>query len=92
MREKIMTAINYVTGVAYSGNNELELMESGYSDLRFLTFNQARSAGLKIKKGSTGIRLVRVVKVDKKTASGKIEKKPVPKYFTVFNISQTEEV
>jgi antirestriction protein ArdC len=85
--------INYVTNVEYTGNNAIELSESGFSDPRFLTFNQARKVGLKIKKGSKGIRLVRVVNVDKlNKMTGKLEKKKAPKYFTVFNISQTEEV
>lgn len=86
-------ATNFVTGVAYTGNNEIELCESGFSDLRFMTFRQAATVGRKIKKGSKGISLVRVVErevVDKIT--GKTEKKKFPKGFTVFNISQTEEV
>lgn len=86
-------AINFVTGVAYTGNNEIELLESGFSDLRFLTFNQARKAGLKIKKGSKGIPLVRIVTKDVvNPKTKKVEKKKFPKGFTVFNISQTEAV
>ena len=88
-----MSAVNFITGVAYSGKNQMELLESGFSDLRFLTFNQARKAGLKVKKGSKGIPLVRiVVKEVMNPKTGKLEKKKLPKGFTVFNISQTEEV
>lgn len=87
-----MNAVNFITGVAYSGNNQVELVESGFSDLRFLTFRQASAAGLKIKKGSKGIPLVRIViKEVKNLKTGKIEKKKLPKGFTVFNISQTEQ-
>jgi antirestriction protein ArdC len=84
---------NFVTGKAYTGNNAVELANSGFEDMRFMTFNQARANGRKVKKGSEGIKLCRIVvreELNKKT--GKLEKKKAPKYFTVFNIAQTEEV
>lgn len=84
--------INAITGNSYTGTNAIELEAAGFSDPRFLTFRQARTIGRTVKKGEHGIRLVRIVKVDKKNAQGKIEKKPAPKYFTVFNFSQTEEM
>ena len=84
--------INAITGNPYTGGNAIELEASGFADPRFLTFRQARTIGRTVKKGEHGIRLVRIVKVDKKNAQGKIEKKPAPKYFTVFNFTQTEEM
>ena len=84
--------INAITGNAYTGNNAIQLEAAGFDDPRFLTFRQARTIGRTVRKGEHGITLVRVVKVDKKNAQGKIEKKNAPKYFTVFNFSQTEEL
>ncbi len=84
--------INAITGNPYTGNNAIQLEAAGFSDPRFLTFRQARTIGRTVRKGEHGITLVRVVKVDKKNAQGKIEKKNAPKYFTVFNFSQTEEL
>ena len=84
--------INAITGNPYTGNNAIQLEAAGFSDPRFLTFRQARTIGRTVKKGESGIRLVRIVKVDKKNSQGKIEKKPAPKYFTVFNFTQTEEM
>jgi len=85
--------INAITGNPYTGKNAIELESAGFSDPRFLTFRQAKSIGRVVKKGEHGIRLVRIVRVDKKNKStGKVEKKPAPKYFTVFNFSQTEEL
>jgi antirestriction protein ArdC len=84
--------INAITGNPYTGNNAIQLEAAGFDDPRFLTFRQARTIGRTVRKGEHGITLVRVVKVDKKNAQGKIEKKNAPKYFTVFNYSQTEEL
>ena len=47
--------------------------------------------GRKVKKGSKGIGLRRIVEVNKmNTKTGRIERKKAPKYFTVFNWTQTE--
>lgn len=48
---------NPTTGNAYKGANRMRLMLSGYSDPRYMTFNQAKEAGYSIKKGSKGIAL-----------------------------------
>ena len=83
--------INAITQNPYTGNNAIILAESGFSDERFLTFNQARSIGRVVKKGESGIKLCRVVKVKKYNKELKKEEiKNAPKYFTVFNYSQTE--
>lgn len=84
--------INAVTNKEYTGSNQETLLDAGFSDNRFLTFVQAKGLGRKVKKGSKGIRLMKVVEKEKlNRATGKIEKKKTPFYFTVFNFSQTEE-
>jgi len=83
--------INALTNRPYTGQNADILMTSGYEDPRFMTFAQARKMGRKVKKGSKGIGLRRIVEVNKmNTKTGRIERKKSPKYFTVFNWSQTE--
>ena len=83
--------INALTNRPYTGQNADILMTSGYEDPRFMTFAQARKMGRKVKKGSKGIGLRRIVEVNKMNAkTGRIERKKSPKYFTVFNWSQTE--
>jgi len=85
--------INFVTGKPYTGENAMILAESGFSDQRFMTFNQARSCGRKVLKGSKGIQLMRVIEKEvRNEKTGKLEKKKLPKRFTVFNVAQTEEV
>ena len=83
--------INALTNRPYTGQNADTLMTSGYEDPRFMTFAQARKMGRKVKKGSKGIGLIRIIEVDKvNRKTGRIERKTTPKYFTVFNWSQTE--
>lgn len=84
---------NYVTGNTYSGENLVTLLQSEFVDPNFMTFKQALDVGRVVKKGEKGIPLKRIVtvkKTDKKT--GKVKMVRVPKFFTVFNLTQTEEL
>ena len=81
---------NHITGVEYTATNWETLAESGFSNPEFLTFNQAKSIGLTVKKGSKGIQLKRVVIKKEKDANGVEVKKKLLKKFYVFNITQTE--
>lgn len=83
---------NYITKQPYTGKNFMALAMSGYDDPNFLTYRQAQELGRQVRKGEKGIGLMRVVTIkkrDKKTGELKMAK--VPKYFTVFNITQTDE-
>lgn len=81
---------NAITGVEYKGNNQADLLEAkkeGYSD-EWITFLQARTLGRTVIKGQKGVRLLKFLsEVDE---NGK--KKGGVMGFTVFNISQTQEV
>jgi antirestriction protein ArdC len=81
---------NYVTGLAYTGGNLITLMQSNYSDPNFLTYRQATEAGLQVRKGEKGITLKRIVTVKKKDKKGVVKMVRIPKFFTVFNLMQTE--
>lgn len=85
---------NYITKIAYEGQNQAYLMnykeEAGFESNEWLTFLQAKEKGLKIKKGSKGISLVRFInyaELNEKT--DKVEDKVGRKYFRVFNLDQT---
>lgn len=84
---------NYVTNKEYTGVNFVTLTQSGYAQPWFLTFKQAESIGRKVKKGSKGIRLIRIItrKIED-PETGKEKTVKSPKGFTVFNIEQTEKV
>ena len=82
--------INATTGKEYNGSNVEKLLNTDLYDQRWATFRQWKSAGYKVKKGSKGTELIKVVSVkDKK--SPKLEKR-VPRRFWVFNICQVEEI
>lgn len=87
-----MTPVNYVTGNPYTGKNAMKLAASGYTDPRFLTFNQARQNGLMVRKGEKGIALQRVLRGVTKQDDGTEKKRSGLRGFTVFNITQTEAV
>ena len=83
---------NYITKQPYTGKNLIALLMSGYENPNFLTYKQAQEVGRQVRKGELGIGLMRVVTIkrrDKKT--GELKNAQVPKYFTVFNITQTDE-
>ena len=83
---------NYVTKQPYTGKNFVALAMSGYEDPNFLTYRQAQEAGRQVRKGEKGIGLMRVVTIKKRNKkTGELKMAQVPKYFTVFNITQTDE-
>lgn len=84
---------NYVTNKEYTGVNFVTLMQSGFDNPEFLTFKQAQSIGRKVKKGSKGIRLIRIItRKMEDPETGKEKTVKSPKGFTVFNVTQTEEL
>jgi len=87
---------NFISKKNYSGENvgilEAAKAEFGFNSEYFLTYRQAQSVGLQVRKGEKGFQIMRVIEVeeiDKKTGR-KITKK-APKYFTVFNVEQCEK-
>jgi len=89
--------INYVTKLQYQGKNQNELNQAkekfGYNSNEWLTFLQAKNAGLKIKKGSKSIAVFKGFgEIDKKTKDDKLKIISVPLGFAhVFNLDQTEK-
>lgn len=96
---------NARTGQAYRGINAFLLQgvsqysEAQYSDPRWLTFKQAEAMGVKIKKGSKGHRIVKMVEVDRSRAEAHQDaevlaedkgKALVMKGYVVFNAEQID--
>lgn len=85
-------AISHITGKPYSFINQMLLSEPG----EYVTFNQARKEGGKIKKGAKGQMVVffKPFETEKELSNGetKIVFFPVLKYFTVFHISDCEGI
>lgn len=91
-----MSVANFVTKKPYSGENisilEQAMEENEFGSWFFLTYKQAQSVGLQVRKGESGFTIMRVVlveEVDKKTGQKRTRK--APKYFTVFNVEQCEK-
>jgi antirestriction protein ArdC len=87
---------NAVTDRAYSGVNVLLLwsraQETGYADPRWLTFKQARDAGGNVRKGEKGETVVFVSKLIKEEKDGARRAIPFLKAYTVFNVSQCDNL
>ena len=97
---------NPVSGAVYKGGNRLRLAMAarlnGYDDNRWVTFNQAKDQGWKIKAGSRGTQLEKWIfdKEEKVTdpVTGEIHKERVPleapvvNIFYVFNAAQVEGI
>lgn len=88
---------NGATGRKYNGVNILALSIFG-ADTDFVTFNQAKENGGMIRKGSKGIQICYFNFIDKKdkatgapiVKNGKIDKWPMLRYSTVFNLSDVD--
>jgi antirestriction protein ArdC len=83
---------NFVTKKPYSGKNAEILASKNFSSPYFLTFKQAQANGRRVRKGEKGITLMRVVRVEERVSDGRQRPSNKPKYFSVFNIEQTEEI
>jgi antirestriction protein ArdC len=96
------TPHNATTEKAYKGGNKFKLMvtanEKGFDDPRWITFNQAKEKGWKVKKGSQSVALEKWIfsrkNIDKITREETIEKlkNPIVNYFRVFNANDIDGI
>jgi len=84
--------------MSYQGQNQAELqtakIKNGFESDEWLTFLQAKTAGLKIKKGSHGVSVFKGFgKFDDKNKDGDrvVESRPLG-FARVFNLDQTEKL
>ncbi|EEE2004522.1 DUF1738 domain-containing protein [Salmonella enterica subsp. enterica serovar Kotte] len=85
---------NFTTGTAYSGINIMLLWcsaaKQGFQDSRWLTYKQAQELGGQVRKGERGTTAIFYKTLEKEAEDGKIEKIPMLKSFTVFNVEQID--
>lgn len=85
--------INFKTKNEYTGGNADTLAKSGFSSQFWMTYKQAQEMGYQVRKGSEGTRLMKVIEKEvKNKITGKLEKKLLPKRFTVFNMDQMDKI
>ena len=85
---------NMATGTAYSGINIMLLWcsaaKQGFQDSRWLTYKQAQEMGAQVRKGERGTTAIFYKTLEKEAEDGEIEKIPMLKSFTVFNVEQID--
>ena len=85
---------NLVSKKPYRGINVFLLALQGYGSQYWLTFNQARQLGGNVRKGEHGTKIVfwKFDTFETETADGETEerKSAFLRYYTVFNLEQTE--
>jgi antirestriction protein ArdC len=85
---------NLISKKPYRGINVFLLALQGYGSQYWLTFNQAKQLGGNVRKGEHGTKIVfwRFDRYETETAEGEIEehKSAFLRYYTVFNLEQTE--
>lgn len=75
----------------YKGINVILLQAQPFESEHWMTFKQAQSAGGMVKKGERGTPVI-FYSVVEKQQDGKIKKNFILRYYTVFNIEQTEGI
>ncbi|MDQ3003296.1 MAG: zincin-like metallopeptidase domain-containing protein [Fibrobacterota bacterium] len=89
--------MNLVSGKEYSGINAFLLAMTAFESPYFLTYKQARDMGGSIRKGAKGYPVIycnRVTSNRKDEKTGEKEQKQYSflRYYTVFNLEQTEGI
>ena len=87
---------NFETGNQYQGMNILTLLDRGFSDSRFLTFNQIKKLGGSVNKGeiSSPIFFMKPIEKEIVNEEGEPEKQSyfLMQSYNVFNIEQTSGI
>ena len=88
---------NFITKSEYQGINLFILAMSSYKSRYWLTYKQAEAKGGSIRKGEKGMPIVfwsptQYKKLNKLTNEMEVQKGMILKYFTVFNIEQTQNI
>lgn len=85
---------NYATGAAYSGMNIMLLWcsasKQGFSDSRWMTYKQAQAAGGQVRTRERGTTAIFYTTLEKENDAGDIDRIPMLKTFTVFNVQQID--
>jgi antirestriction protein ArdC len=91
----VETPRNLVSGREYRGVNVLLLQSAAFSSPHWLTFKQAKDVGGSVKRGERGCPVVfwKIYdKADRASADGERDRRFLLRYYTVFNIAQTEGI
>jgi antirestriction protein ArdC len=91
---RTLPPVNLISKKPYRGINVFLLALQGYGSQFWLTFNQAKQLGGNVRRGEHGTKIVfwKFDSYETETADGETEerKSAVLRYYTVFNLEQTE--
>jgi len=91
---RVLPPANLITKKPYRGINVFLLGFAGYGSQYWLTFNQAKQLGGNIRRGEHGTKIVfwKFDTRETETPDGEVEERKFAflRYFTVFNLEQTE--
>ncbi len=91
---KTLPPVNLISKKPYRGINVFLLALQGYGSQYWLTFNQAKQLGGNVRRGEHGTKIVfwKFDTFESETADGETEerKSAFLRYYTVFNLEQTE--
>lgn len=82
--------VNPVTGRHYTRKNRDILLMCGSGSNVWATFKQWQAMGLKVRKGSKGVRLVRLPMIKSEQTGELVPTKGAPRTFYVFSAEQVE--
>src|SRR4051794_3411011 len=89
---RAVQAQNLMSRKEYRGVNALLLNSLPFSEPYFLTFKQARALGGSVVKGARGLPVVFWQMLKRKNDKNEETTFPLLRYYTVFNIAQTEGI
>jgi antirestriction protein ArdC len=91
---RTLPAANLVSKKPYRGINTFLLALAGYGSQYWLTYRQAQALGGNVRRGESGTKIVfwKFDKYETETADGEMENRTSAflRYYTVFNLEQTE--
>jgi len=91
---RTLTPANLISKKSYRGINMFLLALAGYGSQYWLTYRQAQALGGNVRKGEHGTKIVfwNLDKYETETADGEAEERTSAflRYYTVFNLEQTE--
>src|SRR5260370_27596641 len=89
---RTLPSVNLITKKPYRGINVFLLALQGYGSQFWLTFNKAKQLGGNVRKGEHGTKIVFWKFYETEATDGEIEERKFAflRYYTVFNLEQTE--
>jgi antirestriction protein ArdC len=89
---RVETPRNLVSGKEYRGVNVMLLQAGTFESSYWLTFKQAKDLGGAVKRGERGCPVIFWKVTEKEQSNGTVSKGFILRYFTAFNVQQTEGI